>query len=572
MIHRLVIAAIVLSFASMTHAAEPTAADLDKLAGQPVDIAPWAYSWRGDRKVQEKPEAYFIPHRLDRIDKIYRTAAAALPPDQLKSIFYNMQDVLTPLPPSPKTILAAGLLWTGGVSKYQVELHWPKDSEIPSPDTVEVRVYPTSFGWFGWTVDQILTHPEISTDHLTWIYHPDPNAKMDSSYNQRVDAATEMVAVFRDRTVVPTIAVTGGSLGKWKRMDIEIEWGFTQPIRKTDFKFRLEPRVAMLGAASPLPSGRQGITVPLLYAPDARPGLDSRITFHTATDAFTISLHDLDAGPILIADRGIFLTKVGSGQTATQFISGLRAKHLLSICQMTRLHPEVSSWEELMLNTRLSSCPPGTKIPTLPAVPDPPMQVQVSDQHWTDAWRAASAQLQGPHMWGGLAFEVGRVAREMEMIGLHDNAEEVYQHFLPAPGAKSDGDYTDGDGALELAASMRHDIGYAHDGTHASTGRLLLAMCERYFLTGDRARFEKSRGRLQYAADWIVRQRSDYMKNIPNRKDLFIAGLMPPQMLGDYALPSCDWHFYYCDDAFALQGLSRFADVLMEIDPTIGQK
>jgi hypothetical protein len=413
--------------------------DLDQLVGQPVDLAPWAYAWRADRAVQEKPEAYFIPHRLERIDTVYRTAATALPPDQLKSIFYNMPDVLKPLPPAPKMKLAAGLLWTGSVSKYQVELHWPVEvKQVPSPDAVEVRVYPTSFGWFGWTVDQILSHPEISSDHRTWIYHPDPNAKMDSSYNQRVDAATEMVAVFSDQPAIPRIAVTGLSLGKWKRMNIEIEWGFQKPIRETDFHFQLEPHVAILGPTSPLT--RQGISLPVLYAPDARPGLDSRITFHSGDDAFTISLHDLDAGPILIADRGIFICKAGTGQTATQFLSELRAKHLLSICQMTRLHPEVSSWEDLMLNVRLWMCPEGTKVPPLPPVPDPPMQVQVSDQHWTDAWRAACAQLQGPHMWGGLAFEVGRVAREMEMIGLHDKAEEVYNHFLQAPGAKSDGD------------------------------------------------------------------------------------------------------------------------------------
>jgi hypothetical protein len=57
-------------------AAEPpkpeTPSDLDKLAGQPADLAPWAYAWRADRQVQEKPEAYFIPRRLSRLDTIYR--------------------------------------------------------------------------------------------------------------------------------------------------------------------------------------------------------------------------------------------------------------------------------------------------------------------------------------------------------------------------------------------------------------------------------------------------------------------------------------------------------------------
>ena len=77
-------------------------------------------------------------------------------------------------------------------------------------------------------------------------------------------------------------------------------------------------------------------------------------------------------------------------------------------------------------------------------------------------------------MWGGLAFEVGRVAREMELVGLHEEAEKVYTHFLKSPGVKPDGDYSDGRGALEWASSLRHDMGYSHDGTHASTGRLLL--------------------------------------------------------------------------------------------------
>ena len=119
---------------------------------------------------------------------------------------------------------------------------------------------------------------------------------------------------------------------------------------------------------------------------------------------------------------------------------------------------------------------------------------------------------------------------------------------------------------------MRHDMGYSHDGTHASTGRLLFAMAERYFLTGDKEWFQRNRVRLQAAADWIIRQRTDYMKDVPNRQDLFVAGLMPPCMLGDYAIPSCDWHWYYVDNALSLQGVQRFADALAEFDADAGQK
>jgi hypothetical protein len=69
-------------------AASSTVVSLDNLQGQPVDIAPWAYAWRADLAVQEKPEACFIPRRLERIDKVYRTALGQLGPASLKSLYY----------------------------------------------------------------------------------------------------------------------------------------------------------------------------------------------------------------------------------------------------------------------------------------------------------------------------------------------------------------------------------------------------------------------------------------------------------------------------------------------------
>ncbi len=179
-------------------------ADLDKLEGQPVDIAPWAYAWRSDLGVQEQPEAYFIPRRLERIDKVYRTAFTALKPQELKSVYYDMPDLLQPLLPPPKGRLQAGLLWTGRLADYRVDLHWPAGArQIPPPETVEVRTYPTSYGWFGWTVDKVLGKPTVSADRRTWTYQNPPPAKMDWAFNQRVDAATEMVAVFYDVGTAP---------------------------------------------------------------------------------------------------------------------------------------------------------------------------------------------------------------------------------------------------------------------------------------------------------------------------------------------------------------------------------
>ena len=135
--------ATLLALAGFGATAEEDKNGLDKLVGQPVDIAPWAYAWRADVAVQEKPEAYFIPRRLERLDRVYRTAYTALPQSELKSLYYNMPDLLSPLLPKPKGGLLAGLLWAGKLAEYQVELDWSAGAQVPSPQAVEVRVYPT---------------------------------------------------------------------------------------------------------------------------------------------------------------------------------------------------------------------------------------------------------------------------------------------------------------------------------------------------------------------------------------------------------------------------------------------
>ena len=600
--------------------------DLGKLQGQPVDIAPWAYAWRADRAVQEKPEAYFIPRRLERIDAVYRPALAQVGAAALKSKHYDMPDLITALPPKPRGRLLAGLLWSVRLADYRVELCWPTGQEVPSPDAVEVRVYPTAFGWFGWCNDEILGQPEISADRRAWTYNHVGVEQIPTVVGRRhrKGSATEMVAVFCEdektsragKTLVPDIRLVSPTVGTWKRMDVEIEWGFQSGSEKADVDGRLESDLSLIGSISPLAGdtgttvtgphawqsraageGRRGIVLPLVYVPGDRrvldtptvtasvlfdttgpgpkvpePTLDSRVTLWTKSGGVTFRPVDVEKGPVLIPEHGLFIVKAGSGTTARQFAAELAAKNLRSIRQLTREHREAASWDELMREARLWRCPEGTAVPPFPKVEDPPMQVQLSDARWTDAWRAASHQLRGRHMWGGLAFEVGRVARQMDMVGLHDEADKVYQHFLKSPGAKADGDYSDGDGALEWATSVRHGMGYSHDGTHASTGRLLFGMAERYFLTGDKQWFQRQRARLQAAADWIIRQRKSYMQDVPNRQELLVAGLMPPYMLGDYALPASDWRWYYCDNALSLQGLQRFADALAEFDAEAGRK
>lgn len=545
---------------------------IDKMIGKPVDISPWGYAWRTDREVQEKPEAYFIPRRLERIDKVYRTAYYEMEPDQLKSKHYVMPDILEPLLPKPEGKLVAALLWTGRLNDYKVELVWPA-GKVPSPKKVEVRTYPTSFSWFGWTSDKIMSSPVVSKDKRTWTYQSDTAAMMDAPYSNRVRAASEMVAVFSAEEIpVPAIRIVSPEVGIWQRTEVEVEWGF-MPGKKKDLDVRLESYVAETGAITPLTDKkRKGIVFPVLYAPYSRPGLQSYVTVRTKSGGFTFRVTDLDKGPILIPREGVFITKSCCAESAREFIKDLELRRLKSLRQIIREHRECSSWEELMKEVRLWRCPWGTPTPPFPEVEDPGVQVEVPEKRWTDAWRTASDQLRGKHMWGGLAYEVGRVAQEMCLSGLYDHANKIFDNFLASPGVKSDGDFSSGEGSLEWAKEMRHDMGYSHDGTHASTGRMLIAMTEYYFLTGDKKWLKERSERMQKAADWIIRERRNYLKEAPNRSELLAAGMMPPELLGDYALPSSDWRWYYTVNALNLEGVQRLADALAEVGSEAAKK
>jgi hypothetical protein len=339
--------------------------------------------------------------------------------------------------------------------------------------------------------------------------------------------------------------------------------------------------------SAPAPAGaRQGIAVSLLHPgrfgsrrlgerPRISP-MDTRITLWTKGGNLTFLPDDVNSGPMLIPEHGVFVAKAGEGKNARQFAAELAAKNLQTIPRMTREHPEAASWEEVIRNVKLPHCQPGTVIPPLSPFEEPPataMQVALSDERWTDAWRRASWLLKGGrHNWGALALEAAQPIRATDLAGLHETATRRLEYWLQAPGGKPDGDFVDGAGGFEYAKSMKYDIGWSHDGTHPQTGRILFSMAEHYFLTGDKEWFQKSRARMQAAADWILRQRAEYLQGIPNRQELQVAGLQPPQILGDIALGQSWWRWYFVHDAFSLQGLRRFADALTEFDPEAARR
>ena len=138
--------------------------DIDQMVGQPADLSAWAYAWRADLKVQAKPEAYFIPRRLERLDKIYRN-------DTKINAGRGTELRLKTMPPAPKGILHSALMWETRVPWTRIELHWPKDGRpIPPSEVVEVRIYAAHQWWWGLQADWSLAKPELSADKMSWSY------------------------------------------------------------------------------------------------------------------------------------------------------------------------------------------------------------------------------------------------------------------------------------------------------------------------------------------------------------------------------------------------------------------
>jgi hypothetical protein len=537
------------------------------MLGAAVDLIPWSYVYRCDRDVQEKPEADLIPRRLRRLDAVYRTVLEKYGAEAVKSPFYKQDDILTPQLPAPQNPLLTGALWVGGIKDYGVTLRWEDDCTIPDPADVEVRTYPTAWGWFGWTNDKILEGPEISEDGREWFYPCPEGATMDFAYSTRVPAATEMIAVFAPKdTSIPRLQVTGGSLGKWRELDVMVEWG--HGVDFADAKPEIFGHVCEILSCE-IDETAKRARVKCLYSEEGRYGFDSRLTLSLVAEqgeGATVLVRELAKQPVWVAEVGILFYPAAMDMDAQAYIASLGTRADEGIRARVRAHREGESFREIFERVRLWRCPEGSKLEEFPQAPDAQFDIHVPDAHWERVYQHAIEQLRGPNMWGMLSSEVGRVTMSMELNGLYEPAQKIYDYFLPAPGIKSDGDFTDPAGSLEWANGMKFDMGYFHEGTHSSTGKLLFSMMYRYFMTGDAAWLKSMLPRLKVAADWIIRERREYLKDIPNRAELHVAGLMPASMLGDYALPSCDWHFYYTDNAYAQMGLDAMARAMAMID------
>jgi hypothetical protein len=642
---------IALALTLAAGAAEPPEpqppADLEKLVGQPADLSPWAYAWRADREVQEKPEAYFIPRRLERLERIWRQAEKIQTgPDQwplcLPSAVYQGEPEKPTNPkdpwrlqkvtgewvsgagvwasedyrkegrmiPSPKGDLHAAVLWETIVPWTSIELRWPKDGgAVPPPESVETRFYPSRFGWFAVVWDRKLSRPQVSADGLTWTYRAEDVADLPkgSFAGTRTGLQTDMVAVFVDgkaapagaKWAVPTIHLI--SPIRWKRADVAIEWGFQAGTEKLAYDGRIEGFMGIVGRVAPLDgaagttmtgphawqspaagASRRGVVASLLYLDvdtllwrepyDADPPgrdrpmshLHSRITVWTKTGNFTFLPSDAKAEPILAPEYGFFVSRADAGKTGREYAQELAARGKQSILERTRQRPEATA-EQAIREIKKPCLDVGVEPPPFAAVEDPPMQVQLPEQWWNDVWRMVASQEKKPQGWLSCGSEAAHILRPLNLIGYPDVLLKHTAYRLQSPGMMAEADFLDGDGSL-------HD-GQRHDWVSAAgtTGMHLFNLAEHYLVTRDQAWLQANRRRLQQAADWLIRQRREYMKDVPNRDALWCAGLQPPAASSE-SWGKHQYRWWYFSDAASCEALFAFARALEDVDAELAAK
>jgi len=187
-------------------AAGPVPADVDKLAGQPADIAPSAYLYRADRPTQENPpEAWVLLMQH-----------ANLPFDQ---------PVNTNAPAVKRAL--CGLLWEEVRPVRRLVLSWPPETRNkPAPDQLVVSCFngqdDTAHTWWNPRTVKEAVPPEVSADGCAY------------SYAIPVDTWGVVAALLdpKEASAFAVPVLQAFVADQWKQMDVEIEWGY-EPARAT---------------------------------------------------------------------------------------------------------------------------------------------------------------------------------------------------------------------------------------------------------------------------------------------------------------------------------------------------
>ena len=288
--------------------------DLEKLVGQPADIASSAYQYRADRKADENP-----------------------PESWLALMWYAGQPLNKPVDVQAPAIRQAlcGLLWEEIRPVKTLELTWPADAKRrPAPEELTITTLNAKCSASSWWNNLVpvkqTVKPTVSADGNTYVY------------DLGKDTCGIVVSVAGGKSAadydVPTVrALTAET---WKKMDVEIEWGFDRPPPQKDYSGRIETYDGAVAGLRPLDgdgntaaadasswrsvgksSSRRGMKFTLLHMGTSKwrrvqPFTSQTddvartiVTLWTKAGNFSFLAADLENGPILAPEYGFFVRR-----------------------------------------------------------------------------------------------------------------------------------------------------------------------------------------------------------------------------------------------------------------------
>lgn len=377
-----------------------------------ADIAPSAYRYRADRRAEENaPESWLAVMR-------YAGQPLNQPAD--------------PNSPAVKRVLCA-LLWEEIRPIRQVELTWAGDPmRRPAPEVLEITTLDNqgsaSSWWNNLKAEKKPVEPALADGGSTLVY------------NLSHPTCGLVVSVGGDRLAtdyaVPAVRVLVADT--WKKMDLEIEWGYEAASAQKDYSGRIETYDGIVGELAPLEGdagttvgdhsswrsaakagARRGVKASLLYLGTSKwrkaipftsqPEDVARtiVTVWSKSGNFSFLAADLEHGPILAPEYGFFVRRTSAlpapapaasaaavgphtppfdmasrATSASEFVRELQERNLSTIRQRLRPRPE-RTWQEAVTAMRGSNLPPH---PAPPAGSEPAMQVQVPCERLTAQW------------------------------------------------------------------------------------------------------------------------------------------------------------------------------------------
>jgi hypothetical protein len=319
--------ALVLWLAPLVYAADPPAVwdaerpNLDKRIGQPADIAGSAYGYRADRPADANPPEGWI----------LLMQYAGLPYDKPVDV----------KAPAIRRVLR-GLLWEEVRPVLRIELSWPANAtRQPSPEQVALTFFDATDGtahtWWNPRTIKEAGQPQVSADGRTYNYTiPVDTWGVVAAVRGEADAST--FAVPAVRALVPDV---------WKRMEVEIEWGFDDATVKREYDGRVEAYDGIISEARALAGdrgtlmtgpqawrsvrqgeARRGVRLCVLYMGTSRwrrvwpyhaqPEDVARtiLTVWTKSGSFSFQVSDLEQGPILAPEHGFFVRATARREAA----------------------------------------------------------------------------------------------------------------------------------------------------------------------------------------------------------------------------------------------------------------